>query len=137
MFSLHRPKRPIGFEDMKRAVSNPSKFLIINTLPGNDQGILIRGTVPFEREEAMINEQLTNYTSPDLPVIIYGRNSCDISVDAKQTQLRSLGIKDVYVYVGGLFEWLLLNEVYGNDEFCVDTNQKSIDLLRYRPIPIL
>ncbi len=129
----------VGFEDMKHAVSNPSKFIIINTLLGNDQDILIRGTIPLEREEMAINEQLTNYTAPDLPIIVYGRNSCDLTVDAKQSQLRALGIKDVYVYTGGLFEWLLLGEVYGADEFKIENrgHKHSIDILRYRATLIL
>jgi hypothetical protein len=130
-------KRLVGFEDMKYIISNPTKFLIINTLPVNDHDILILGTIPLDREESVINDQLTNYSAPDLPVIIYGRNSCDLSVDAKQTQLRSLGIKDVYVYAGGLFEWLMLGEVYGFEEFPIENrhrHKRSIDILHYRAL---
>ena len=125
------PKKLVGFEDMKIAIKNPARYIIINTLPIGEQDTLIRGTLPMDREETVINTQLNDYTSPDIPVIVYGRNSCDLSVDQKQTQLRSLGIVDVYVYAGGMFEWLLMQDAYGVDEFPT-TNQGRVDILHYR-----
>jgi hypothetical protein len=114
---------------MKVAIRNPSKYIIINTF---EQDVVINNTVSAEREENVINEQLHNYRTVDLPVVIYGRNSCDLSVEQKQTQLASLGINEIYVYVGGLFEWLLLQDVYGTDEFPT-VNRIAVDILRYRP----
>lgn len=127
------PKKTIGFEDVKIALKNPTRYIFINTLPSGDQDVLIRGTLPMDREETVINSQLNDYNAPDLPVIVYGRNSCDTSADAKQTQLRNLGVTEVYVYAGGLFEWLLLQEAYGADEFPT-TNGTLVtpDPLRYR-----
>ena len=78
------------------------------------------------------NKILYVYSEPDRPIIIYGKNSTDSSAIKKYDQLVKLGIKDVYIYYGGLFEWLLLNELYGNEEFPV-TNNSNIDLLQYRP----
>ena len=125
------PKKLIGFEDMKIAIKNPGRYIIINTLPIGEQDKLIRGTLPMDREETVINMQLNDYNSPDLPVIVYGLNSCDLSVDQKQTQLRALGIVDVYIYAGGMFEWLLMQDAYGVDEFPT-TNVGLVDILHYR-----
>ena len=125
------PKKIVGFEDMKIIIKNPGRYIIINTLPIGEQDVLIHNTVPMDREEIIINTQLNDYNSPDLPVIIYGRNSCDLSAEQKQTQLCYLGVVDVYIYVGGLFEWLLLQDAYGVGEFPT-TNVGSVDILQYR-----
>lgn len=123
-------KEYIGFEDVKYAITHSANFIIINTLSANEQDLLIRGTLPCDREETVINEQISNYRAPDLPVIIYGRNCSDDSVGLKQEQLVNLGVKHVCVYMGGLFEWLILQDIYGNDEF--PTTAKCGDLLKYR-----
>lgn len=125
------PKRLVGFEDIKIAIRNSGRYLLINTLPSGEQDVLIHGTIPMDREETVINAQLNDYNTPDLPVIIYGRNSCDVSVDQKQTQLRALGVVDVFIYAGGLFEWLLLQDLYGVGEFPT-TNKGAVDILKYR-----
>ena len=54
----------------------------------------------------------------------------DNSTIKKHEQLLSLGLKNVYIYAGGLFEWLLLQDIYGYDEF--PTTSKTIELLKYR-----
>ena len=43
----------------------------------------------------------------------------------------SLGFYNVYLYNGGLFEWLLLQDIYGFDEF--PTTKKELDILKYKP----
>jgi len=126
----NKQKEYIGFEDIKYAISNSSAFILINTLSINDQDLLIQGTLPCDREETAINEQISNYRTPDLPVIIYGRNCSDVTVVKKHNQLSNLGVKYVYIYMGGLFEWLLMQDVYGFDEF--PTTSKCTDLLKYR-----
>jgi hypothetical protein len=42
-----------------------------------------------------------------------------------------LGFENVYIYRGGMFEWLLLQDIYGFDEF--QTTSKITDLLKYKP----
>jgi len=134
MFLFPKPPiKTIGFEDVKIALKNPTRYILINTLPSGEQDVLIRGTLPMDREETVINAQMNDYNAPDLPVIVYGRNSCDTSADAKQTQLRNLGVTEVYVYAGGLFEWLLLQDAYGTDEFpTVNGALVAPDPLRHR-----
>ena len=65
-------------------------------------------------------------------IIIYGKNVNDISIYKKYTQLVELGFENVYVYPGGMFEWLLLQDIYGDDLF--KTTAKELDILKYKPI---
>ena len=37
----------------------------------------------------------------------------------------------VYLYLGGLFEWLLLQDIYGFDDF--PTTSRQLDILKYKP----
>ena len=139
MFSIFQKdsyRNSIGFEDIKIAIKSTNKYIIINTLDLNQQDILIENTVNVSEEENIINKILYVYSEPDRPIIIYGKNSTDLTAFKKYDQLVKLGIKDVYIYYGGLFEWLLLNELYGNEEFPV-TNSSNIDLLKYRPNSLL
>jgi len=41
-------------------------------------------------------------------------------------------VEQVYIYKGGLFEWMLLQDIYGEDEF--PTTSKQMDILLYRPL---
>jgi hypothetical protein len=50
-------------------------------------------------------------------------------------QLVKLGFSNVFIYLGGLFEWLMLQDIYGYDEF--PTTIKQIDFLKYKPPPRL
>ena len=121
----------ISEENMKYIIENPTRFIVINTLPNNDQDVLIQSTISFEKEEQLLNDFLNDFQKNE-PIIVYGRNSCDISVEKKCLQLIQLGFDKVYMYVGGLFEWVLLQDIYGTQEF--PTNRKVHDILRYRPI---
>ena len=53
----------------------------------------------------------------------YNENKCK--------QITNLGFKYVYLYCGGLFEWLLLQEIYGREEF--PTTNYTLDILKYKP----
>jgi hypothetical protein len=37
--------------------------------------------------------------------------------------------------MGGIFEWLMLQDIYGEEMF--PTNKKELDILKYKPVPIL
>ena len=122
--------KSIGFEDVIHCIKSPAKYALIHTLPVSEQGVLIKGTLLAADEESFVNEYLSKYTEYPRTIILYGRNCCDDSPKHKQAQLLSLGISDVFIYVGGLFEWLLLQDIYGEAEFATDG--KSMDLLVYR-----
>jgi hypothetical protein len=132
MFSnlFQKPLKKIGFEDMQYIIKNRTTFLIINTLPLTEQGCLIKNTISYQMEERIINGLMENLEFKR-KIVVYGRNSCDETAEAKCKQLGGLGFIDVHLYVGGMFEWMLLQDVYGMDEF--PTTSKVLDLLKYRP----
>jgi len=49
--------------------------------------------------------------------------------------LLKLGFNSVFVYTGGIFEWLLLQDIYGKDEF--PTTSEELDILKYRATSVL
>ena len=65
--------RKINFEDMQTATRNPEIYLIINTLPSNEQNCLIVNTISIDEEETIINEYMTK-PPKDIRIIIYGKN---------------------------------------------------------------
>ena len=125
--------RKINFEDMQTATKNPETYLIINTLSAKEQQCLIHNTMPIEQEEAIINKYIKENKS--IKIIIYGKNSHDELVHKNYQQLTTLGFQNVYAYTGGLFEWLLLQDIYGPESF--PTSKKELDLLKFKPAPLL
>ena len=120
--------RKINCEDMQKACKNMNNYIIINTLDQSMQQCLILNTIKIENEEALINSIIKK--SKNKNIIIYGRNCNDDNVYKKYQQLVSLGFTNVYVYVGGMFEWLLLQDIYGNDLFPTTSNE--LDILKYK-----
>ena len=125
--------RKINFEDVQIVIKNPELYLLINTLNEYEQSCLIINTVPIAQEELLINKHLRQ--SKNIRIIIYGKNCNDEKIYKKYQQLLSLGFYNVFIYMGGLFEWLLLQDIYGQDEF--PTNGKELDVLKYKPSSIL
>jgi hypothetical protein len=124
--------KKIGFEDMKYVIKNKKKtYVMINTLAVTEQECLIPGTVSVKDEEAFINRHLNK----NISIIIYGKNANDDSIFKKYEQLLKLGFNSVFVYTGGIFEWLLLQDIYGKDEF--PTTSEELDILKYRANSVL
>jgi Rhodanese-like domain len=115
---------------MQSVCKNPEIYLLINTLPDSEQGCLIVGTVNAAQEEKLINRYVQT-TNKNIQIIIYGRNCNDETSEKKYQQLVSLGFTNVHIYSGGLFEWLMLQDIYGGDEF--PTTTKQLDFLKYKP----
>jgi hypothetical protein len=122
----------INFEDMQYAIKN--QFIIINTLSATEQDCLIKGTIHSNNETDIINNYIKQGKTT-VSMVIYGKNSNDITTSKKYEQLMSLGFINIYLYNGGLFEWLLLQDIYGDDNF--PTTKKNIDLLKYKSQKIL
>ena len=120
--------RKIGHIDMRSAIDHG--YLILNTLPESLQGCLIRGSIVAAEEEEMMNEILM-HDELDKIIVLYGSNAADESVDTKYRELVEVGFRRVYVYAGGLFEWLLLQDIYNETEF--PTTSKQTDILRFQP----
>jgi hypothetical protein len=125
--------KKINFEDMQTAIKNPEIYLIINTLPSAEQQCLIVNTVSVNDEEIIINKFLKE--NKNIIIIVYGKNCNDDSTNKKYQQLLSLGFYNIFVYTGGLFEWLLLQDIYGNELF--PTTKKELDILKYKPNQML
>lgn len=121
-------KRTIGFTDMKHAVQHG--YVILNTLAETQQGCLITGSLVATEEESIINDFL-EHEETDKIIVVYGAHSCDDSVDKKLDELYEVGFRRVYVYVGGIFEWLMLQDIFGVNEF--PTTTRCTDLLVFQP----
>lgn len=127
-----KPPRKIGFEDVKYAIDHSASFLIINTLPASEQGCLIKHTVDCHSEETILNEMMRKYVTDPRTIIVYGKNAVDPTVEKKYHQLMGLGLfSDVAMYCGGMFEWMLLQDIYGYTEF--PTEGREVDILKFRP----
>jgi len=124
--------RKINFEDIQYAIQKSNDYIIINTLPISEQDCLIKNTLAYEQEEKTINDLLNNYDLNNKKIIIYGKNANDETAEKKYSQLRTLGFSEIYLYSGGLFEWLLLQDIYGNAEF--PTSKKILDILKYKAV---
>lgn len=123
--------KKISFEDMLYSIDN--KYTIITVI--NDMNsCMIQGTIPIINEESVINNYYNN-NNLSLPIIIYGYNNCDENIVKKYKQLTELGFKNVYVYPGGIFEWLLLQDIYTSK--IIKTNKTELNLLKYKPNNIL
>lgn len=95
---------------------NQPNIVLIHIME-ESQKLLIAGSLTAEIETKRVNEMLSNYEY-DTKIVVYGRNSRDYEkLLEKQKQLKSLGFRNVYIYLGGMFEWLLLQDVYGVKEF--------------------
>ena len=124
--------KKINFEDMQQAIQN--KYIIINTLSMSEQDVLIEETVNPESETDILNDCLKK-GKKNIHIIIYGKNSNDETTFKKYEQLLGLGFLNTYLYSGGLFEWLLLQDIYGDENF--HTTKKTLDILKFRPRQLL
>jgi hypothetical protein len=131
MGSKHSFPRTTNFEEVQRAITS-NTHLIINTLSFDKQQCLIQSTVKAADETDVINKLVgSSYSNPlkYIKVIVYGINSTDTSAFIKQAQLISFGFEETYVYSGGMFEWLLLQDIYGDALF--STTSSELDILAF------
>jgi|TARA_B110000259_G_scaffold183369_1_gene228522 hypothetical protein len=119
----------INFEDVQSIVQN-GDGIIISTLPAERHQCLLSGTLSVEEEVAVLNQSLSSDNPSELRIVIYGENSCDDTIVVKYSQLTKLGFNDVHIYVGGLFEWLLLQDIYGCELFPTTSVEK--DFLKFK-----
>jgi len=129
------PIKKVDYEDIIYAIKNPDTFLIINTLPSGEQSVLIKGTLPYTEEESTINSMITNYAMDTINIIIYGKNANDENIEKKYRQIQSLGFRNIFLYSGGLFEWLLLQDIFGDINF--PTIGKTDNFLKYKAPSII
>jgi hypothetical protein len=127
----------VSYEDIQMVVYRNSHVqhstLLINTMPSTLQHCLIKTTLDIRFEERVINALI--HKTPNIMIIVYGKNSNDITILHKYDQLVKLGFTNVHIYTGGIFEWMLLHEIYGKELFKI--TKYEIDILRYRPKSVL
>ena len=131
IYDIFKPKiivKKVGYERIQRLTNNS---ILLNTLENINQDILIINTLVSSSEEDYINNLIQN-RDYSKEIVIYGKNSCDESVIQKYIQLKNYGFINLLIYAGGLFEWLLLQDIYGDELF--PTTNKTLDILRYKPI---
>ena len=122
----------INYEDVQYVINNAqslqhTSYVLINTLNSNKQSCLIKNTINYNEEETIINNLLTK--DKNIYIIIYGENNNDDKVIEKYIQLYNLGFNNTYIYLGGLFEWLLLQDIYGTDLFPTTTTKNNNALI--------
>lgn len=125
--------KKINFEDMQNVIKNPEIYLIINTLPPSEQNCLIVNTILANDEEVIVNKFVKE--NKNIRIIIYGKNCNDETINKKYQQLNSIGFYNIFVYTGGMFEWLMLQDIYGKELF--PTTKKELDLLKYKSNQLL
>ncbi len=126
--------RKVNYEDIQYVIKNSEVHITINTLTQEEQDCLLPNTLNINNEEEIIN-QLIIKGNKHVKIVIYGKNCNDEKVYTKYNQLTSLGFYNVYIYPGGLFEWLMLQDIYGSSDF--PTTKKELNILRYKPNKIL
>ena len=124
----------INFEDIQYVIKNCEVHILINTLNESEQDCLIKNTVNIYKESELINKFI-KIGNKQVKIIIYGRNCNDEKIYEKYNQLSSLGFYNIYIYTGGLFEWLMLQDIYGINEF--QTTKQELDILKYKPHKVL
>jgi hypothetical protein len=118
----------VSYEKVQQA--RLTRSILIHTMEETEK-TLIQGSLTAEMELKSINE-LMSKNEFDTSIIVYGRNDHDYdSLMTKQKQLKSLGFRNVFIYLGGMFEWLLLQDVFGANLF--PTTVAKVDLLRFAP----
>jgi len=120
----------INYQNVQEYI-NDNNAIIINTLIGSEQGCLIYNTINYTAEQELFNQLINNYDFKSKTIVIYGRNCNDNSVMKKANQLIELGFHNIYIYNGGLFEWILLQEIYSDEHF--KTTSEVDDILKYKP----
>jgi hypothetical protein len=120
--------RKVNFEDVQEIIQNKKKAIIINTLDPSEQSCLISKTIMISNEENMINTYLKK--NKHINIIIYGKNAHQTKLFKKYEQLLKLGFINVFIYPGGLFEWLCLQDIYGKENFPTTTDE--LDILKFK-----
>ena len=120
--------RKVNFEDIQYLLNKNNQYILINTLSETEQDCLIKNTVSIDNEVKYINHFMSQDIS--INIVIYDKNANAPNLMKKYEQLVGLGFTNVFIYPGGLFEWLLLQDIYGFEDF--PTTKKERDHLKYK-----
>ena len=123
----------VNFEDVQNCIGD-NNSVIINVMSSHDQGCLIKNTMDIVDEVHLLNEYLER-GDKNVTIILYGKHTNDMKVYDKYNQLIQLGFTNVGIYIGGLFEWMLMQDIYGNENFPTTTSE--LDILKFKPPKVL
>lgn len=118
----------VHFEDLQNTINHNNEVILINTLKSIHQSCLIYNTIQIDSEEDIINELLKK--NKNKKIIIYGKNYNDITVYKKYNQLKQLGFTNIFIYPGGIFEWLCLQDIFGTELF--KTKGQELNILKFK-----
>jgi len=119
----------VNFQDIQKVIHNDN-YILINTMDVDKQQCLIWKTLSISEETSIVNSLIENYRY-DRDIVVYGMNCNDETVDNKIDQLKKIGFRHLYIYRGGMFEWLCLQDIYGAEYFKTTTD--TLDILKYKP----
>ena len=113
------------------SITNPTSPILLLASPSVDiQSWRIVETLNASQEEREINRLIAQYSSsgyvPETKIIYYGMNSTDKSPDEQLEKLEKHGLKG-YIYRGGLLEWSLLRECFGEEAYGMSRLEASGD----------
>lgn len=106
----------VTYECAKEIALNNGKGILVCTLKEEKERFGILRTIPIDKEEECINNMIQK-RQYDIVIVLYGENMYDPSVITKYNQLKNIGFINCYIYFGGMFEWYLLQDVYGSELF--------------------
>ena len=106
----------VSYECAKEIALNNGKGILVCTLKEDKERFGILRTIPIDKEEDYINRMIQK-RQYDIVIVLYGENMYDPTVITKYNQLKNIGFVNCHIYFGGLFEWYLLQDVYGSEMF--------------------
>ena len=119
----------IGSEDLKLLMRKHNAHLF-NGLPIGYTNCNIKGTVDPENAK----EYIKNLNKEKDLVIVYCANAtCSASHSFASKELR--GFKNKFLYTGGLYEWLLLQNFYSEKKFPTIGKCKLETMKDYKHLP--
>jgi hypothetical protein len=124
MGNIYSSYSSYDFDILSNKIMTDYDMVLINTMPDTQQGCLIKTTVKANKETEYMNELYK--TNKKKEIVIYGKNHRDLKIIEKYNQLKKLGFTNVHIYFGGLFEWLLLKEYYGEINFPIEGKMGEI-----------
>jgi hypothetical protein len=124
MGNIYSTYSSYDFDILSNKIISGYDMVLINTMSDTQQGCLIKNTITANKETDFINELFKINKKKE--IIVYGKNHRDLKIIEKYNQLKKLGFVNVFIYFGGLFEWLLLKEYYGEINFPIDGKMGDI-----------
>lgn len=126
-----------NYEDIQDIIRNKHhnnmrrQYILIHTLDDNELSCIIPTTLTPNEEVRHINS-IIQEKQFNIPIVLYGLNCSDKRVIEKYNKLSQFGFQNIFIYIGGLFEWLCLQDIYGEEEF--PTTSTELDILKFKPI---